>query len=82
MPRKTYAQLLTEVTAAITAAGGEITHADLVDQVNRAAALELNRMKSNGDIVARLVARPDAAALLTYSLPTDTPAEPVIVGGE
>lgn len=69
MPRRTYEQNLADVSAAITAAGGTITHAALSEVVDRTVLLQLDQMTAQGHIVVSLDAQPNAKPVLSYRLP-------------
>ena len=76
MPRLTNEQMLTEVTDAIAAAGGEVGHEQLVEQLNEVTARNLKQFVQSGGVVRKLTAQPGTKAVLTYSLPTGSPAAP------
>jgi hypothetical protein len=68
------------VAQQIEAAGGSITHADLVDNLGRGAdaiARQLPAMVANGHVYARLVASGDGnPPVLRYSLAATAPTAP------
>lgn len=83
MPRMRYDDMLSQVRGLIDAAGGSITHADLVDGLGRdsaAIARQLPAMVSNGHIYARLTTSADAPPVLRYTLAATAPTAPT--GGD
>jgi len=74
MPRLSNQEMLTEVTDAITAGGGEVTHEQIVGQLSEQAARNLKRFVQSGNVVRKLTAQPGERAKLTYSLPSGAPS--------
>lgn len=83
MPRLSYSDLVNQVQEQVSAAGGEISHTDLMNQIDTAAARQLTSMVNRGDINARVVAVPDAPASVMYYLPGSAPVTlPATSGGD
>jgi len=73
MPRLTNEQMQTELTDAVDAAGGQIEHGALMEQISDQTQRSLGAMIANGVIVRQLRAQPGARASLSYTLPSAAP---------
>lgn len=67
MARKTYEQMVADVKAAISSAGGEISHNALVELLDGQTAQQLIRMQHAGDVVPRVVALATGGVELRYT---------------
>lgn len=69
MPRVNLQEIEQQIVDRITAAGGDVSHADLVAQLEPAAQQHLPRIAKTGAIVASVRAVPDGKPVVYYQLP-------------
>ena len=78
MPRMPYAEIVAAVADQVRAAGGTITHNDLVERLQSSGqgslTVHLPRLSAAGDLVPAVKAQAEGAPVLSYTLPGAAPA--------